>query len=87
MKSTGPILAVGAVTLTRQVIVDEEPIDWRIPVATGVAAVAFAGFEKLTGPFAVGVAWLALFTVTFVRVDPARPAPVEALMKKWNEGG
>ena len=79
-RSTGPILAIGGITLANQVIINRQEMDWRIPIATGLAAGAFAFMER--GPaetFVVGVAWLALVVGLFVRLDPKTPAPMEAI--------
>lgn len=83
-RSTGPILAIGGVTLFNQTILNGKDIDWRIPVATGFAAAAFALLEKANETLTVGVAWVALLTVLLARVDPKTPAPVETLLKFWN---
>ena len=86
-KSTGPILAVGAITVFNQSILNKKPIDWRVPVATGFAAGAFTLLEKANEKLTVGVAWVALLTVLLVRLQPNQPAPVETLLKYWNKGG
>lgn len=86
-QTTGPILAVGGITIFNQTILNGKPIDWRVPIATGFAAGAFALFEKGNAQFAKGLAWIALLTVLLARVDPKTPAPVETLLKFWNEGG
>lgn len=83
MRSTGPMLAVGAVTVANQSLINSEPIDWRIPIATGLAAGALALIENAVPEIAVGVAWLALVTVLFVRLKPGVPSPTESLMKWW----
>lgn len=83
-KTTGIILTIGGITLANKVIVNGEPVDWRIPIATGLAAGAFALGEKLWEPGAVGLAYLALVTVLFVRVDPQSPTPVENFNKWYN---
>lgn len=85
--TTGPILAVGGITLFNQTILNAKPIDWRIPIATGFLAGGFSLFEKANAPFATGVAWIALVTVLLARVDPKVPSPVETLLKYWNQGG
>lgn len=84
MKSTGPILAVGGITLANQSIVNGQPIDWRVPIATGIAAGAFAFVEHFAPEAASGLAWLALVSVLFVRLKPNVPSPVESFVKWWN---
>lgn len=81
--STGPILAAGAITLVNQVIVHHQPMDWRIPIATGLSAGAFALMEAGWRAGAVGVAWLALVTVLFVRTRPDVPSPIESIADFW----
>lgn len=77
-RSTGPILAVGAITIANKSIVNDSPMDWRIPVATGLSAGAFALMEKAWADAAVSLSWLALVAVLFVRLDPKQKAPLEA---------
>lgn len=86
MRSTGPILAVGAITLGNSVIVNKQPIDWRIPIATGIAAGLLSLAEKGWEQGAVAISYLALITVLFVRVQPNVPAPVESFNTWWNQG-
>jgi hypothetical protein len=84
MRSTGPILAVGGITLVNRVIVHGEPMDWRIPIATALAAGAVGLIEKGWEQGGVGLAWLALVVVLFVRTDPAVPSPIESAEQFWN---
>lgn len=83
-KSTGIILAVGGITLANQVIFNDEEMNWRIPIATGIAAVMFTGIEKANEQAAVGLAYLALVAVVFTRVVPGIPSPTESALKWWN---
>lgn len=83
MRSTGPILAIGAITVANQSLIHDEPIDWRIPIATGLAAGVFALAEKAVPDLAVGIAWVALATVLLARVKPGVPSPTESLLKWW----
>jgi len=85
-RSTGPILAVGAITFGNSVILSGKPPDLRIPIATAIAAGMFALIEKGWEQAAVMLSWTALVTVLFVRVDPGVPSPVESLLKWWEEG-
>lgn len=82
--STGPVLAIGALTLANRVVFNDEPMDWKVPIGTAIAAVLFAGAERAVGQTAVHLAYLALVTVVFVRVDPAVPSPAESALKWFN---
>lgn len=84
--STGPILGVGAITITADVIFQGKPLDWRIPIATGVAVVAFAGLEKFIGPVAGALAWAALVTSLFVPRPGSQDPPITAAAKFFNQG-
>lgn len=86
-QTTGPILAMGAVTLTNAVIVHGRPMDWRIPIATGFTAGLFALLEKGAPGFAKGLAWLAFAAVLMVRVQPDVPTPAETIVAYWESGG
>lgn len=84
-RSTGPILAVGAITLGNETIVAGKPIDWKIPVATGIAASVLALAEHAWPEGAVALSWVALVAVLFVRLTPGVPAPAESFVK-WIHG-
>jgi hypothetical protein len=83
--TTGPVLALGGITFANKALHGD--VDWRVPVATGFAAMVFALGERVSEPIAVGVAWIALATVLLTRVDPKVPSPAETLLKYWNQGG
>lgn len=87
MKSTGPILAIGAITLANMTILHNQPLDLRVPVATVAAVGVFALGEKLYAPAAVGIAWLALVTTLFVPIDGRTPAPVQSAQQWWATSG
>jgi len=84
-KSTGPIIAVGAITVANRTIFNGKPMDWRVPIATAIAVGLFALAEKATGEVAVGIAWLAVVGVTLGRVDPSVPSPAESALKWFNQ--
>ena len=86
-QSTGPILAIGAITMMNQSILNNKPIDWRVPIATGFLAGGFSLLEKGNAKLTTGAAWIALLTVLLARVDPKVPSPVESLLKYWDAGG
>lgn len=84
-ESTGPVLAIGALTVVNRTVFNDEPMDWKVPIATAIAAVLFAGAERVVGRGAVYVAYLALLTVALARVDPAVPSPAESALRWFNE--
>lgn len=86
-RSTGPILAIGGITLVNQSVVNGHPINWRVPVAAGLAAGLAALFEKVWADGAVGLAYIALVTVLFSRLDKSVPSPAESFEKWWNGKG
>jgi hypothetical protein len=86
-QSTGPILACGALTLANQSIFHGQPVDWRVPVATGLAAMGFAFAEQAWPQGARMLAWTALLAVVFTRTNADVPSPVESAITWWNSGG
>jgi len=85
-QSTGPILAIGGITLVNNSIVHGKPIDIRIPVATAVAAGLFALAERGWPAGINALAWMALVTVLFTRLQPGVPSPVESFLSWWQKG-
>lgn len=85
-RTTGPILAIGGITLVNQSVVNGQPINWRVPVAAGLAAGIFGLLEKGWEDGAVALSYLALVAVLFSRIDKNVPAPVESFNKWWNGG-
>jgi hypothetical protein len=83
-RSTGPILAVGAITVANQSVFHDKPLDLRVPIATGLVAGGLALLERLTPGLAVGLAWVALLTTLFTRLEPGVPAPAESFVAWWN---
>lgn len=82
-RSTGPIIAIGAITIGNNTLLNGQPFDWRILVATGGAAALFALVEKASPELAVGLAYIALVTILLARVNPKVPAPAESALKWW----
>lgn len=84
-ESTGPVLAIGAITLANRVVFNDEPMDWKLPIGTALAALLFSGAERAVGRSAVYMAYLALITVVFARVDKSVPSPAESALRWFNE--
>ncbi len=63
-KSTGLVIAVGAISATDQILLKDGSPAAVIPIAlaTGIAAILLAGLEKISPPLAVGIAAIALIT-------------------------
>jgi len=83
-RSTGPVLAIGGITILNRTVFNGKSMDWRIPIATGIAAGLLALAEKAIGNGAVYIAYLALAAVVLSRVDPTVPSPAESALK-WFE--
>jgi len=83
VKTTGPVLAMGGITMANAVLFNGKPFDWKVPIATGIAAGAFVLAEKAWEQGAVALAWMALVTILITRVDPKVPSPVETLNNWW----
>jgi hypothetical protein len=79
-ETTGPILAIGGITMLNRSVFNDEEWDWRIPIATGISVGLFAALEKPFPKMAIALAWLAVAGVTLGRVDPKVPAPAESAM-------
>lgn len=84
-ETTGPILALGAITVANQSIFHDEPINWRVPVATGFAALMFIPLEKAAPTAAKMLAWTAVVAVLFTRINGV-PSPTESFLNWWEKG-
>lgn len=86
MADSVPIaLAVGAITAANEVIFaplagQKVAFNWKIVPATAGLALALAGLEHLSRPFAVGLAWLALVAAVAVPFGNA-PSPLSNALK------
>jgi len=83
-KTTGPILATGAVTIANRTIFHGQPMDWRVPIATGLAAVGFGLAERVWPEGIEILAWTVLVTVLLTRTDPSIPSPTESALQWWD---
>jgi hypothetical protein len=83
--STGIVLAVGGITAANELLFSpatggKVSFNWRIIPATAGLALALAGLERLSHPFAVGLAWLSLVAVLAVPFGNA-PTPLQNALK------
>ena len=85
-RTTGPVLAIGGITLANELLLENQEMDWRIPIATGVAAGLFALLEKAWPDGAVALAYTALVAVLITRLPGQKRAPVENLTA-WLQKG
>jgi hypothetical protein len=79
-KSTGPILLVGGISFTNEWVFNHQPPNFKILLATGVAAGGLALFEHVSSELATGIAWIALVTVLLTRFG-GKPSPADNLLK------
>jgi hypothetical protein len=78
--STGVVLAVGGISFGNEWLLNKQPPNFKILLATGVAAFMLAGLSRLSEPLATGIAWIALVTVALTEQN-GKPAPAENLLK------
>lgn len=81
-RSTGPMLAAGAITWANQTLLaNDASFDLtktaRVAVATGLGVGILSVVEKGAPEIAVGLAYVLLITVLLVRVDRNTPTPLE----------
>jgi hypothetical protein len=86
-QTTGVILATGAVTVANQTVFHDQEMDWRVPVATGLAAIGFALAERVWPKGAQMLAWTVLGTVLLTRTQANVPSPVESALDWWHQSG
>ena len=84
--SIGPILATGAVTFVNETVLHGQPVDWRVPIATALAAIGFSLAEKAAPEPTVILAYTVLITVLLTRTKPSVPSPTESLLQWWDTG-
>lgn len=85
-QSTGPVLALGGITIANESLIHNQPLSWRVVIGTGLLAGFLALLEQASAPLAKGLAYLALATVLLTRVNPAVPSPTESFVSWWNTG-
>jgi hypothetical protein len=81
--STGPVLALGGITIFNESVIHSQPFNWRLPIATGLLAGVCALLDTAVAGLGTGLAWVALATVLLTRVNPAVPSPTESFATWW----
>lgn len=64
--STAPVLLTGGITFLNKWIGNDQGIDLKILVGTGIAAGLLALLEKVNHGLAVGLAWIAFITSALI---------------------
>jgi hypothetical protein len=78
---------MGMITITNSVVFQSQPMDWRVPIATGFAAIGFSLAERVWPQGAEILAWTAFLTVLLSRTNPKVPSPVESAVAWYNKSG
>jgi hypothetical protein len=81
------VLATGAMTLANESVFHGQPVNWRVPIASGFAAIGFTLVERAAPKAAVMMAWTGFLVVLITRVNPAVPSPAESALSWWNQAG
>jgi len=81
--STGPILATGLITMANQTVLNGQPFDVRVPIATGLLIGGFTLLDKALPEAAPILAWTLLVSVLFTRIKPDTPSPTESIAAWW----
>jgi hypothetical protein len=92
--STGIVLMAGSITAANELLFAPvsgggsawHSFNWRIVPATAGLALALSGLERLSPPFAVGLAWLTLAAVLVIPFGNA-PTPLENALRVMGYGG
>jgi hypothetical protein len=64
-------------------ILHNQPVDWRVPIATGLLAGGATLLEKIAPEMTVIIAWTGLITILLTRVDPKVPSITESVLGWW----
>jgi hypothetical protein len=84
--STGPVLALGLITVGNETVLHNQPLNWRVPIATGLLAGVCALLDKGVPGLGTGLAYIALAAVLLTRVTPSVPSPTESFAAWWAAG-
>jgi hypothetical protein len=82
--TTTPIVLTGGVTMLSDYM-NGRGVEFRVALATGIAAGIFGLFEKADPQLAVGLAWVVFVTSLIVPHANGTPSPVETFLKEWSK--
>jgi hypothetical protein len=77
---------MGAITVANRTVFNGQPMDWRVPIATGLLAVGFNLAERVWPQGAAILAWTGVATIVLTRTQANVPSPVESALSWWNNG-
>ena len=78
------IVATGGITIANDVIFNKQPMNWKVPIATGIGALIFAGAQSAVGEPAVLLAWLVL--IGSLLYTPSGGKPFSTNLAAWAGG-
>ena len=80
--STTPIVVAGSMTMLADYM-QGRGVQYRVALATGIAATIFSLVEPVDPGLVAGIAWLAMIGSLVVSRPNGAPSPVEVFLKKW----
>lgn len=81
-QSTTPILLTGGLTALSDYM-QKQGVQWKVLLATGIAAAIFSVAEPVNPPLITGVAWL-VFLGSMIAPRKGSQPPIEVFLAQWN---
>jgi hypothetical protein len=78
--STAVVLAMGGIVLANEVLVNNKPLNFKVPLAIGLAALGLGVLEKAEPELAIGLAWMAFITAMVAPIGASKVSPVESIL-------
>lgn len=87
--TTGPILAIGALTVFNDVVIGNKGLtdEFRVLAAVGIGVGVFAGLEKLNAQIAKGIVYIALVTAIVAPLAKDKTSFAERAAKWFDTSG
>jgi hypothetical protein len=80
--STAPVLLTGGATMLADYL-NGKGVEFRVALATGIAAGLLALMEEADAPAAVGIAWLAFAASMITPRSNGTPSPAQTFLTAW----